>query len=144
MTDAAASDKVRTVDVPDAANVPATYAGVVVKASPNPDAAEAFLDWFAGPDGQAILPSFGFLPPRVVTRRSARQPTRSRGPHGRGEPGPRPPGIRWGEVVAVGSSRACSRCSSACRSSSSSSGRSLDGALRHGRRARRSSSMRSA
>ena len=44
-------------------NVPATYAGVVVKASPNADAAHAFLDWFAGPDGQAILAEFGFLPP---------------------------------------------------------------------------------
>ena len=49
MTDAKASDKVATVDVPDAANVPATYAGVVVKASQNADAAEAFLTWFAGP-----------------------------------------------------------------------------------------------
>ena len=32
-------------------------------ASPNQDAAAAFLDWLAGPDGQAILASFGFLPP---------------------------------------------------------------------------------
>jgi molybdate transport system substrate-binding protein len=63
VTDAAASDRVKTVDVPDSANVPATYAGVVVKASPNQDAASKFLDWFAGPDGQAILSSFGFLPP---------------------------------------------------------------------------------
>ena len=36
VTDAAASDKVKTVDVPDSANVPATYAGVVVKASDEP------------------------------------------------------------------------------------------------------------
>ena len=28
-----------------------------------PAAARAFLDWFAGPDGQAILGGFGFLPP---------------------------------------------------------------------------------
>ena len=28
-----------------------------------PAAAKAFLDWFAGPDGQAILSGFGFLPP---------------------------------------------------------------------------------
>ena len=47
----------------DPANVPATYAGVVVKASKNAAAAKAFLDWFAGPDGQAILGPFGFLPP---------------------------------------------------------------------------------
>ena len=63
VTDAKASTKVTTVDVPDSANVPATYAGVVVKASKNAAAARAFLDWFAGPDGQAILGSFGFLPP---------------------------------------------------------------------------------
>jgi molybdate transport system substrate-binding protein len=63
VTDAAASTKVATVDVPDAANVLATYAGVVVKASENPAAAQAFLTWLAGPDGQAILGSFGFLAP---------------------------------------------------------------------------------
>jgi len=61
-TDAKASTKVATVDVPDSANVPATYAGVVVKASKHADAARAFLSWFAGPDGAAILASFGFLP----------------------------------------------------------------------------------
>ena len=63
VTDAKASTKVAPIDVPDTANVPATYAGVVVKASENPAAAKAFLDWFAGPDGQAILSGFGFLPP---------------------------------------------------------------------------------
>jgi molybdate transport system substrate-binding protein len=63
VTDAKASTKVKTIDVPDSANVPATYAGVVVKASKNAAAAHAFLDWFAGPDGQAILAGFGFLPP---------------------------------------------------------------------------------
>ena len=63
VTDAKASTKVTTVDVPATANVPATYAGVVVKASRNAAAAQAFLTWFAGPDGQAILSGFGFLPP---------------------------------------------------------------------------------
>ena len=63
VTDAKASTKVATIDVPDTANVIATYDGVVVKASPNLDAANAFLAWFAGPDGQAILATFGFLPP---------------------------------------------------------------------------------
>jgi molybdate transport system substrate-binding protein len=62
-TDAAASTKVKAIDVPDTANVRAIYAGVVVKASPNQEAAKEFLDWFAGADGQAILSSFGFLPP---------------------------------------------------------------------------------
>jgi molybdate transport system substrate-binding protein len=63
ITDAKPSTKVTTVEVPDAANVPATYAGVVVKASKRAEAAHAFLAWFAGPNGQAILGSFGFLPP---------------------------------------------------------------------------------
>jgi molybdate transport system substrate-binding protein len=63
VTDAKASTKVTTVDVPATANVPATYGGVTVKASTNAAAAAAFLAWFAGPDGQAILASFGFLPP---------------------------------------------------------------------------------
>jgi molybdate transport system substrate-binding protein len=63
VTDAKASDTVTTIDVPDTANVPATYAGTVVKASDDAAAARAFLDWFAGPDGQAILSTFGFLPP---------------------------------------------------------------------------------
>jgi molybdate transport system substrate-binding protein len=62
LTDAKTSTKVTTISVPAAANVPATYAGVVVKASANVSAAQAFLTWFAGPDGQAILASFGFLP----------------------------------------------------------------------------------
>jgi molybdate transport system substrate-binding protein len=63
VTDAKASTGVATVDVPAAANVPATYSGVVAKTSRNASAANAFLTWFAGRDGQAILTSFGFLPP---------------------------------------------------------------------------------
>jgi molybdate transport system substrate-binding protein len=63
VTDAKGSSKVTPVTVPPAANVPATYAGVVVKASANMASAQAFLTWLAGPDGQAILASFGFLPP---------------------------------------------------------------------------------
>jgi molybdate transport system substrate-binding protein len=63
VTDAKASDKVKTIDVPDAANVPATYQGVVLKASKAAAVAHAFLTWFAGPAGQAILSQAGFLPP---------------------------------------------------------------------------------
>ncbi len=63
VTDANASTKVTNVDIPPTANVVATYAGVVVKPSPNPTDAQAFLTWFAGPDGQAILSGLGFLPP---------------------------------------------------------------------------------
>jgi molybdate transport system substrate-binding protein len=64
VTDAKASTKVKTIDVPPTANVPASYAGVVVKASANAAAAQAFLAWLAGTDGQAVLATFGFLPPR--------------------------------------------------------------------------------
>jgi molybdate transport system substrate-binding protein len=63
VTDANGKADIAPVGVPPDANVIATYAGVVVKPSPNPEAAQAFLSWFAGPDGQAILSSFGFLPP---------------------------------------------------------------------------------
>jgi molybdate transport system substrate-binding protein len=63
VTDAKASDKVTPIDVPSTANVPATYDGVVVKTAKDAPAAKAFLDWFAGPDGQAILSELGFLPP---------------------------------------------------------------------------------
>ncbi len=63
VTDAKASTRVTPVEIPNEANVPATYAGAVVKASPHAADAHAFLDWVNGPDGQAILASFGFLPP---------------------------------------------------------------------------------
>ena len=63
VTDAKASAKVTTIAVPDGANVPATYGGAVIKASANAAAAQAFLAWLAGPDGQAILATVGFLPP---------------------------------------------------------------------------------
>jgi molybdate transport system substrate-binding protein len=64
VTDAKSSNKVNEIVVtPESANVPATYAGVVVKASTSQDAAKAFLDWMAGAAGQAILASFGFLSP---------------------------------------------------------------------------------
>ena len=62
-TDAAASTKVATVALPDAANVTALYAGVVVKASAHAVAAATFLGWLAGPGGQAILGRYGFGPP---------------------------------------------------------------------------------
>jgi molybdate transport system substrate-binding protein len=62
-TDAAASESVSSIEIPADANVPASYAGVVVGATRHADAARSFLDWIAGPDGQAILAEFGFLPP---------------------------------------------------------------------------------
>jgi molybdate transport system substrate-binding protein len=63
VTDAAASDQVASIDVPDDVNVPASYAGVVIKSSTDAEAAHAFLDWLASAEGQAILATYGFLPP---------------------------------------------------------------------------------
>lgn len=63
LTDATASKKVSAIDIPPSANVPATYDGVVVRASRQPAAATAFLAWLTGPEAQAILRSLGFLPP---------------------------------------------------------------------------------
>ena len=62
VTDAKASTDVESIVIPDGANVPATYAGVVVKASPDVMAARAFLDWLVGPTGQQLLQRFWFLP----------------------------------------------------------------------------------
>ena len=62
-TDAKASTTLVAIEIPPSANVTATYAGVVVRASGHPDAARAFLTWLAGPDGQAILAEFGFRAP---------------------------------------------------------------------------------
>jgi molybdate transport system substrate-binding protein len=63
VTDARTSTRISVIPVPAFANVSATYGGVVVKASANQAAAEAFLGWLAGADGQAILTSLGFLRP---------------------------------------------------------------------------------
>jgi molybdate transport system substrate-binding protein len=62
-TDAKASSKVATIAIPAEANVVASYAGVVLKASSRAPAAHAFLDWLAGSRGRATLAEFGFLPP---------------------------------------------------------------------------------
>ena len=62
-TDARDAASLASIAVPEAANVPASYGAVTVKASSHPDAAAAFLGWLTGPDGQAILARHGFLPP---------------------------------------------------------------------------------
>ena len=61
-TDAAASSRVRTIEIPAAANVRATYAAVILKASTHPGEAQAFLTWLTGPEGLSILQGLGFLP----------------------------------------------------------------------------------
>ncbi len=61
-TDAAGSTSVLTIELPEGADVPARYAGVVI-ANGHVDAAAGFLGWVAGPAGQAILHPLGFLAP---------------------------------------------------------------------------------
>jgi molybdate transport system substrate-binding protein len=63
VTDARSSTGIKTIEVPAEANVMATYAGVAVKASHHAREAHALLDWLAGPEGFAILTTFGFRPP---------------------------------------------------------------------------------
>jgi molybdate transport system substrate-binding protein len=62
-TDAAGSNAVTSIDVPDAANVLATYGAVVIKTSKHEAEARAFLEWLHGPAGQALLDNLGFGPP---------------------------------------------------------------------------------
>ena len=60
-TDARAAD-VEIVAIPDAANVVATYAGVVLHRTGHPVASRRLLDWIRGPEGWAILSRLGFSP----------------------------------------------------------------------------------
>jgi molybdate transport system substrate-binding protein len=53
---------VRSVAIPSAVNVVATYPIAVVGGSAYPDQAKEFLDYVAGPTGQATLATFGFGP----------------------------------------------------------------------------------
>lgn len=54
---------VRAVAIPDEVNVIATYPIAVVEGSRSTDLARAFVHYVSGPEGQATLRSFGFLPP---------------------------------------------------------------------------------
>ena len=62
-SDAASSTGVTAIPIPDAANVLARYGAVEVGATTQPATSEAFLGYLLGPEAQAILAQFGFLPP---------------------------------------------------------------------------------
>ncbi len=65
VSDAASSTGVTAIDIPDDANVLATYGAVEVAAHDrSPTTSEAFLGYLLGPEAQAILAQFGFLPPQ--------------------------------------------------------------------------------
>jgi len=60
-TDAVGNTRIRSVAIPDSANVEARYGAVVVQGSTNAATAAAFLAWLTSADAQAILAEFGFL-----------------------------------------------------------------------------------
>lgn len=62
-TDARDNPRVVAIPVPGADDVRAAYAGGVVAASHVLSEARAFLDWVAGPEGQAVLGRRGFRSP---------------------------------------------------------------------------------
>jgi molybdate transport system substrate-binding protein len=53
--------KVAGVTIPEDLNVTASYPIVQLKAAPNPKAAEAFIGYVTGSEGQKTLASYGFL-----------------------------------------------------------------------------------
>ncbi len=55
--------RVRVLDIPEEANVIASYPIVALAASSRPEAARAFIELVRGPEGQAILAKHGLLPP---------------------------------------------------------------------------------
>ncbi len=63
-SDATASTGVTAVPIPDDANVLARYGAVEVAGTTQRTTSEAFLGYLLGPEAQAILAQFGFLPPR--------------------------------------------------------------------------------
>jgi molybdate transport system substrate-binding protein len=60
---AAAGDAVRSVEIPDAVNVVASYPIAAVTGSAALDQATAFVDYVRSPEGQAVLEQYGFGPP---------------------------------------------------------------------------------
>jgi molybdate transport system substrate-binding protein len=65
-TDAASSDDVVAIPLPQEADVPATYAAVAVTEGPEPAMGAAFLEFLLAPEAQAILERFGFLPAEAL------------------------------------------------------------------------------
>ena len=51
------------VEIPADINVVAAHPMAVIKDAPNAEGAEAFVGFVTGAQGQAILASYGFLPP---------------------------------------------------------------------------------
>ena len=56
------ADKVGRIDIPEALNTVATYPIAPVSDAPQPEWAEAFVNWVLSPRGQEILAKYGFSP----------------------------------------------------------------------------------
>ena len=67
-TDAAASDRVRMLEVPDAYDVTAEYPIGVVSGTRQPQLARRWIDFVLSERGQAILQRHGFVPTAVADR----------------------------------------------------------------------------
>jgi molybdate transport system substrate-binding protein len=63
VSDATSADGVTAIEIPAEGNVLATYGAVEVATTTAPAGAAAFLGYLTGPEAQAILAQFGFLPP---------------------------------------------------------------------------------
>jgi molybdate transport system substrate-binding protein len=59
----AAGDSVMGIAVPQAADVVNRYPIAVITGTPNPAAAQAWVDFVLSPDGQAVLSAAGFVAP---------------------------------------------------------------------------------
>jgi len=60
-----AESQVRIVHIPNDFNVIATYPIAVVRGSPNPAGAAAFIDFVLSPEGQSVLARWNFIPARA-------------------------------------------------------------------------------
>jgi molybdate transport system substrate-binding protein len=63
----AVARRVRVLEIPDAANVLASYPIALVEGAPAPAAARAFIDLVLSPEGQRVLERRGLIPVSVAT-----------------------------------------------------------------------------
>ena len=62
-TDAASDARVHLVArFPAESHLPITYPAAITVDAPNSDAAQAFLEWLASVEGQALFARYGFVP----------------------------------------------------------------------------------
>ena len=61
-TDAAVTEGIRVIDIPDAYNIEAAYTIAVVKGSAQRELAERFLEFVLSDEGRATLARYGFRP----------------------------------------------------------------------------------